>query len=191
MNKLNSTTERDIVVELTNSKAFIRWPCSVCGGGTERVSALAEVLSGEYEGFRVCETCLKAGDIDMRLARRAAHLEQWIKEEVEEVKEEVKALRALIGRLRVPSYAEWRAYEERLGITMYAAHRMGGTDGDINAETDKIMQDEATYQVWRQRAEQEERESRAAYENNRQSSSLDDNDGECEFDDDIPFNPPY
>jgi hypothetical protein len=182
MNKLNSTTDRDIVVGLTKSKAFIRWPCSVCGGGTDRVGALAEVLSGEYEGLRVCERCLYEGDIDSRLAQHATALEQG-------VKERVTALRALIGRLRVPSYAAWQAYEKRVGVATYAAHMMDGTRGEIDAETDKIMHDEATYQVWRQRAEQEERESRAAYENNRQSSSLDD--GECEFDGDIPFNPPY
>jgi hypothetical protein len=169
MSKLDSTTERDIVVALTNSNYLTRWPCFVCGGCTEKVNALAEVLSGEYEGLRVCETCLDEGDLDRRLARPAAELEQGVKEEVE-------ALRALIRRLRVPSYAEWQAYNERLDIATYASCMMNSTDGDINAEVDKIMQDEATYQVWRQRAEQEECESRAAYDNNRQSCSLNDDD---------------
>jgi hypothetical protein len=38
---------------------------------------------------------------------------------------------------------------------------LDGTREGIDAETDKIMHDDATYEAWRQRAEQEKREQRA------------------------------
>jgi hypothetical protein len=177
MSNLDSTSGRDIVVELNQTNVLTHWPCHVCGGCTDKFNTLAEVLSGPCQGLRVCETCLYAGDIDTRLAWHADELEEWGKEE-EWVKERVKALRGLIGRLQVPSYAEWRAYDDRVDMAHCAAGKMAGTDGDSHAEFDKVMHDDATHQAWRQRYEQE-RESRIASENNRQSSSLDD--------DDLPF----
>jgi hypothetical protein len=172
MSKLNSTIERDIVVELNQTNVITRWLCTVCGGCTDKFNVLAEVLSGPHQGLLVCEQCLYAGDIDTRLARHADELEEW-------VKERVKKLRALIGRLQVPSYGEWLAYSDPIYIAHYAVGKMTGTDGDTRAEFDKVMHDDATYEVWRQRYEQQERESRIASEKNRQSSSL--------ADDDIPF----
>ena len=53
--------------------------------------------------IRVCETCLAAGNIDDRLAEHACELEA-----------EAAALRKLIGRLRVPTYAQWQAQGDRL-----------------------------------------------------------------------------
>ena len=48
-------------------------------------------------GLRVCERCLQRGDIDGHLEQRALALE-----------EQAKKARALIGRLRVPTYDQWR-----------------------------------------------------------------------------------
>jgi hypothetical protein len=90
---LARTDDGKIKIELVKSD-FLTWhPCSVCGGYTEKVTVLAR-----GHGLLVCETCLKAGDIDERIERHAAALEAMAAE-----------TRALIGRLVVPSYAEWQA----------------------------------------------------------------------------------
>jgi hypothetical protein len=57
-------------------------------GCTVKVNALAEVLSGPYEGLRTCATYLEAGDIDERLVGLAGKSEG-----------QAKPILALIGRL--------------------------------------------------------------------------------------------
>ena len=90
---LARTDDGKIKIELVKSD-FLTWhPCSVCGGYTEKVTVLAR-----GHGLLVCETCLKAGNIDERIERHAAALEAM-----------AAKTRALIGRLVVPSYAEWQA----------------------------------------------------------------------------------
>src|SRR5258708_6381180 len=59
-----------IEVKLVRTNFYTRWPCTVCGGCTEKVGVLAEGPS-----VRVCERCLQSGDIDGHLARNAAELE--------------------------------------------------------------------------------------------------------------------
>jgi hypothetical protein len=85
--------EGPINVELTRTNFFTRRPCTVCGGCTEKVDVLAE-----GHGVRVCESCLRDGDIDGRLERHAAQLEA-----------DAKQIRGLIGRLRTPTYQAWLA----------------------------------------------------------------------------------
>jgi hypothetical protein len=89
--------EGPINVELTRTNVFRRWPCTVCGGLTEKVDVLAEA-----HGVRVCESCLRDGDIDGRLERHAAQLEV-----------DAKQIRGLIGRLRTPTYQAWSAEMDR------------------------------------------------------------------------------
>jgi hypothetical protein len=117
------TNDAAIEIKLVRSSFLTRWPCTVCGDCTEKVSVLAEapmpdaglpsgwpmnpaarVMSARRQAIRVCETCLEAGNIDERLAGYADRLEA-----------SAHALRSLIGRLRVPTYAQWQAehaYEE-------------------------------------------------------------------------------
>jgi hypothetical protein len=90
---LARTDDGNIKIELVKSDFLTRYPCSVCGGYTEKVTVLAR-----GHGLLVCETCLEAGNIDERIERHAAALEAMATE-----------TRALIGRLVVPSYAEWQA----------------------------------------------------------------------------------
>ena len=52
---------------------------------------------------RVCERCLKENAIDARLALYAKRLEAQAQE-----------VRSLIGRLKVPTYEEWLAEEQRV-----------------------------------------------------------------------------
>lgn len=84
-----------INVELVDSKFFTRWPCTVCGGCTEKVGVLAEAAEDE---IRVCETCLQWGVIDTELEIHAEKLE-----------ERADWLRSLKGRLQVPTFTEWQA----------------------------------------------------------------------------------
>lgn len=99
------TTEM-IPVSFQRTNFFTRWPCHVCGGCTEKDSVLCEgeqrLPDGSMRVVRVCPSCLKdAQAIDQTLERTAAVLEA-----------EAAATRALIGRLKVPTFAAWEAAEK-------------------------------------------------------------------------------
>jgi hypothetical protein len=108
--------EMMIEMKLTTTNFYTRWPCHVCGGTTEKVNVLCEGhdarLAGEVRdnSVRVCEQCLRDGDIDGRLVRHAARLES-----------KAAYLRTFIGRLKVPTYAEWQAYEKRVDVAGMAS----------------------------------------------------------------------
>ncbi len=87
-----------IKFEFVNAAGYIRYPCHICGGNTEKNSILTEVTQGEYEGLRVCERCLEERDFDEKIKKHADGLEEMS-----------RVLRTLIGRLVVPTYDEWRA----------------------------------------------------------------------------------
>ena len=87
-----------IEIKLVEAFGLRRRPCTVCGGYTEKVPILAESKTGE----RVCESCLEAGNIDERLEQHARALD-----------EAAVRVRSLIGRLSVPTYAEWQARYEQ------------------------------------------------------------------------------
>ena len=100
-----------IMVELVETNFLTRWPCTVCGGCTEKVPILAEGRQdlssgdfhvGEYRTIRVCEHCLHAGEIDARLELNARQLEA-----------QAQLLREIIGRLQVPTFEEWQARYEQ------------------------------------------------------------------------------
>ena len=105
----NITTETNgqITIELVETNFFTRWPCTVCGGCTEKVAMLAEGQD-EHGKIRVCENCLENGDIDERIANHADNLEV-----------QVGLIRNLIGRLKVPTFAEWMAAERNHQIESF------------------------------------------------------------------------
>ena len=70
--------------------------CTVCGGLTEK---WVGVLAQSDDGIRVCENCLKAGDIDARLEQH-----------VEDLKAYVQKVRSLIGRLRIRPISNGRRH---------------------------------------------------------------------------------
>lgn len=88
-----------------------RHPCSVCGGHTDKVAVVVQVVApnSKYNNFRVCETCLRAGDLDARMDQHANKLEAM-----------AAALRALRGRLITPTFAEWKHAEELATALQYA-----------------------------------------------------------------------
>ena len=124
-------TTNEIEIKLRETNFFTRYPCTVCGGCTERVAILAEGtqrLSGDGESrtVRVCERCLEGGDglgIDDRLELHARSLEG-----------EAALVRSMIGRLKVPTFAEWCKAEH---------------EHEVNAcmESDGISRDEAENKV--------------------------------------------
>ena len=91
-----------VTVRLVPSRFLTRWKCHVCGGHTEKVPILAEVMAGEHAGFRVCEACIESRDFDQKLQAHAQELEEY-----------AAVVRSLIGRLRVPTLAEYRAATRR------------------------------------------------------------------------------
>ena len=97
----------EIETHFKTVKQHFHWPCSVCGGHTKGVNVLTQSLDGTV---RVCEKCLKEGQIDERLAKHAQRLE-----------EEALKTRSLIGRIKVPSYDEWLAEEQRVDAQRIAA----------------------------------------------------------------------
>lgn len=97
---MNTTAETNdtgpIKIEFVRTRFLTRYECHVCGGNTDKNLVLCEVTQGPYKGLRVCETCLREGNIEERIARHAYELEQAAEE-----------LWRLSGRLVVPTYAEW------------------------------------------------------------------------------------
>jgi hypothetical protein len=96
-----------INVELVETNVLTRWPCTVCGGCTEKVPILAEgndFTGRDHTGrivrreVRVCERCLEMGNIDERLREHVASITHWL-----------EFVRSLVGRLHVPSYEAWKA----------------------------------------------------------------------------------
>jgi hypothetical protein len=110
-----------IKINLVYAKAYTRWPCHVCGGCADRVTVLAEGRDDGGDTIRVCETCLKAGDINARLERHAKNLEDY-----------AIAIRSLVGRLQVPTYQEWQDKVEELHF--YQVMRDWAEQGDVDGE---------------------------------------------------------
>jgi transcription elongation factor Elf1 len=88
-----------IVTQFKSVKLHHHWPCTVCGGHTGAVNVLNEAPDG---AALVCEHCLKDGRIDERLETQA------------------RETRLLVGRLKVPTYEEWLAEEQRVDATRIA-----------------------------------------------------------------------
>lgn len=120
-----------IIVSLVASNFLTRWPCHLCGGHTEKETVLAEVKDGPYAGFRVCETCLKTRDFDKKLIEHAEKLEQ-----------QSVGLRELVGRLEVPTYAEWhqRSFEHEVS---YMQEAIDYTDEQITDSCIDTLSDES------------------------------------------------
>ncbi len=163
-----------IEMRFTTATGYIRRPCHVCGGTTEKVNVLVEAeMDGPYSGLRCCEYCLKAGDIDGRLAEYASSLEK-----------QAAGVRALIGRLKVPTYAEWQAYEKRVDVAREVAYRRQ-YDHDFDDTYYKIMADDEVYAKWQRQLEQENDDHNRQLEHQRSRRELlgipDDVDDDCPF----------
>lgn len=129
-----------IEVKLTTTNVLTRWPCHVCGGCTEKVTVLAEVADGPLQGFRVCEQCLQAGNIDERLQQHADAAEARIPK----IREHAAKLRALVGRIKVPTWEEYEAYDARNEVATWLS--LVANDHDA---AKRVMTDDALFNAMR------------------------------------------
>ena len=105
-----------IELKCEETNVLTRWPCTICGGYTEKHGVLVEGKAPDGSGtIRCCEFCLRVGEIDARLRKHAERLEA-----------EAAFVRSLMGRLNIPSYDQWvdaneqseiRDIEDRCGCT--------------------------------------------------------------------------
>ena len=104
-------TDNVIKISLTETNFLTRWHCHVCGGRTEKDPVLAEGEQDlgpsddgkgrDYRTVRVCGQCLKGAD--------GVSLDQHLETFARQLEYEAELTRAMIGKLQVPSYAEWEA----------------------------------------------------------------------------------
>jgi hypothetical protein len=156
-NQKESSMSEDgkIKFELRPAGSFTRRCCHICGGYTEKVGTTIEVVDGPHAGLRACEACLQHGDIDARL-----------REHVDSLENRVTGLRTLMGRLQVPTYGEWCAFEDRLEVASWAADSIRREDGHDNspfpgttaeaaeAAYKSVMSDYRAYKWWKKRLAQ-------------------------------------
>ena len=105
-------SEHPIELKFERTNVFTRWPCTVCGGCTEKVPVLVEAKDTINGGdIRVCEQCLKRGEVDDELRKHADQLVAHAQE-----------LRRLVGCLRVPTFEQWEAECERADMEAQAEY---------------------------------------------------------------------
>ena len=119
--------------------------CGVCEGKAKSAS----VVAVSNDGLRICATCLEAGNVDERLEARALRLEQ-----------RAAALRSRIGRLSLPSFAEYTAANERVEaaserreVAQFARCSVGPDSVAADEEFDRVLTDDAVFATWRARFE--------------------------------------
>jgi len=103
-----------IQIELIETNCLMRFPCHVCGGCTDKEDVLCEGKDEDGDTWRVCETCLRNGNLDERLEAHAVDCEY-----------NAALLRKMKGRLVVPTYEEYLAktYEVELKYRELDAER--------------------------------------------------------------------
>jgi predicted amidophosphoribosyltransferase len=90
-----------------------RYGCTVCGGEENSWICAADA----DESVAVCGNCLRDGDLDGKLARTAEAWEQRADAERARFAAHAAHARSLIGRLKVPTFAQWQA-AQKLGQLM-------------------------------------------------------------------------
>jgi hypothetical protein len=130
-----------IEIKLVETNFYTRWPCTVCGGHTEKVPVLAEAKDTINGGdIRICERCLECGDIDDELSRHADRLEAAAQE-----------IRNLKGHLKVPSFQEWQAATDRheaVWIINYFLEGCADSGAPIKSVADLNAAIENNEKVW-------------------------------------------
>jgi len=109
-----------IIFKMIDTNFFTRRPCVLCGGWTEKDQVLCEC-----EGEHVCERCIiKAsadkGYVDRALEERAASMER-----------SAISFRSAIGRVKLPSHAEWLKRDDEYSDAWFNANIPGFSDGEL------------------------------------------------------------
>jgi hypothetical protein len=130
-----------IKVELVWTNVYTRWPCTICGGHTEKVAVLAEGPGG----IRVCEQCLKCRNFGEHLEKHA----RWHEEEAKRLRD----LRDVLNRLEAPTYQEWVEEGDR-----HDAWRAGCSVEEVRAHREKEERKFAErHALWNNMTEEERR----------------------------------
>jgi hypothetical protein len=101
-----------IKFQFVDESAYTGFPCNVCEGSTDNDIVLCEVvtdgqnddLQWRFAGTRICESCLKHGDVDSILKTTAETQERT-----------AKLKRELIGNVALPTAEEYGAYRDHKG----------------------------------------------------------------------------
>ena len=128
-------TKAPIFVELIENCDMTRHRCSVCLGWTKKWSYALARAQCEEGNVLVCETCLESAAIDENLARSAELL----------VNHGLSQLR-LIGRLKVPSFADWKRRCEELEAGDMAERTAAENDTSAPWERDRPMPPFSSFQ---------------------------------------------
>jgi hypothetical protein len=120
--ELAMSDEAKIETKLVSHPSQIPYGCTVCGGGLGWPCVYA--ATDADENIVVCGDCLRDGKIDSTLTQTAEGLEQRAKGTLTYA----AYLRSLIGRLKVPTFAEWEAAEKRERLLEPISKLLGGVD---------------------------------------------------------------
>jgi hypothetical protein len=111
-----------IIIKFERTNVLTRWHCHVCGGCTEKDLILCESNGANDDTVRVCPECLRSGNIDERLEETAQRHEN-----------DAAGIRALKGRLIVPTYEQWEQATQEADLDDYL-------DRTTNKTWDEIQQ---------------------------------------------------
>jgi hypothetical protein len=163
---MKSATVTTIKVEIADADAIagidLIWgqTCTVCGDRIEKRHVLDNVLAQAVDveaweprkgpqRITVCGFCLQEDRLDAALEQHAARVIKAAEQQLAEAVKRAEYLRSLVGRLRVPTYAEYRARVDAIDPQIIASDSpradIGGRAAFFTSET------MFPKQVWRRR----------------------------------------
>jgi hypothetical protein len=144
MNDNSLGDEPMIIMRLTRTNVFTRWPCHICGGETEKVATLCEGVDADGTRLRCCEVCIRGGQ---------SHLDERIRNNIASLEQHVEFLRTIVGRISIPTYAEWEVAEEAFDDEC----RSENGEAELSVENVGALFDEEALQRHAERRERGER----------------------------------
>jgi hypothetical protein len=93
-----------IELKFEQTNFLTRWPCTICGGHTEKDSILVEAKTSEGT-IRACWLCLRGDNAD----GKGHTIDERLAWHITAQRECLDHLQSLRGRLKVPTYDQWLA----------------------------------------------------------------------------------
>lgn len=111
-------------MKLTNTTCYTRWPCTICGGCTEKVAILCEDTNNPQNvRVRLCECCLE---------RSEQERDELLQKHIAGLVRRVEYLKFL--SVVVPTYNEWQVAEF---LHDHAMGEAGAIDAERNTAIDR------------------------------------------------------
>jgi hypothetical protein len=104
-------------VNLTHQELWGR-TCTLCGKAIHKQQSNDDVLAQGHDNgceINVCVSCMASEDVDALIEQRAASFEQT----AAHCRQSAAWMRSLIGRLDLPTCAEWKAAQYVIGLSHY------------------------------------------------------------------------